>query len=238
MAEQSRGILFRSFLSVLVVGLMAGCTVGAHHFGRGRDRESTTLTNGIRGERCCVLAQGTTAHQALVQAATGFLGRSSIRGDNRSSSADCAGFVRAVYATRQVDLYKELGELDGGNGVGRIYTYVLKHGQIHYGPIVQPGDLVFFHNTWDFNGDGLVNDPLTHVGVIETVEHDGTVTFVSWVFSGVERYKMNLRQPNVHKTENGRILNDYLRRRRSDDPLGTRYLSGQLFAAFGTVPLR
>ena len=94
---------------------------------------------------------------------------------------------------------------------------------------------MFFHNTWDFNQDGLPNDPLTHVGIVERVERDGTVVFVSWVSSGVERYRMNLQQPDVHKNDKGRILNDYMRRKGTGDPETTRYLTGQLFAAFGTV---
>jgi hypothetical protein len=140
-----------------------------------------------------------------------------------------------VYATQHVDLYDGLGELDGGNGVGRIYTHTVEHGRIHYGPIVHPGDLVFFHNTWDFNRDGLPNDPLTHVGIVETVERDGTVIFVSWVLAGVERYRMNLFQPGIHTTAEGRVLNDHMRRKRPGDSSTTRYLTGQLFAAFGTV---
>ncbi|MCP9456053.1 MAG: CHAP domain-containing protein [Nitrospira sp.] len=233
MVERTRGNLSRSVLLVLVAGL-GGCAAVDRQFGHGANGE-LALTTGTRGERCCVMARGTPSQTALVRAARGLLGRSSIHMKGRSYLPDCSGLVRAVYATRQVDVYSGLGELDGGNGVGRIYTYALQHGRIHYGPLVYPGDLVFFHNTWDFNGDGLPNDPLTHVGVVEQVEEDGTVTFVSWVSSGVERYRMNLRHPNVHKSKNGRLLNDYLRRKTLEDSPATRYLSGQLFAAFGTV---
>ena len=184
---------------------------------------------------CCAMANGLAKQEALARTAVGFLGRSRVEVKGRRYTSDCSGLVRGVYATQRVDLYDGLGELDGGNGVGRIFTHVVEHGRIHYGPTVHPGDLVFFHNTWDFNRDGLPNDPLTHVGVVEKVEQDGTVTFVSWVSAGVERYRMNLRQPDVHKTANGRILNDYMRRKGPGDPPVMRYLTGQLFAAFGTV---
>lgn len=233
MVEGTLGTLSRSVLPVLVAGLV-GCAVVDRQLGQGANGE-LALTTGTRGENCCVMAKGTPSQAALARAAQGFLGQSSIRINGRSYSSDCSSLVRAVYATRQVDVYSGLDELDGGNGVGRIYTYALQHGRIHYGPTVYPGDLVFFHNTWDFNGDGLPNDPLTHVGVVEQVERDGTITFVSWVSSGVERYRMNLRHPNVHKSGNGRLLNDYLRRKTPRDSPATRYLSGQLFAAFGTV---
>jgi len=70
---------------------------------------------------------------------------------------------------------------------------------------------------------------------VEKVERDGTVIFVSWVSAGVDRYRMNLRQPDIHKTADGRVINDYMRRKGSGDHQATRYLTGQLFAAFGTV---
>jgi hypothetical protein len=181
------------------------------------------------------MAKGIPRQQALAQTAVRFLGRSRIEVSGRHYAPDCSGFVRGVYATQRVDLYGGLGELDGGNGVGRIYTHVMEHGRIHYGPTVHPGDLVFFHNTWDFNRDGLPNDPLTHVGVVEQVERDGTVIFVSWMSGGIVRYRMNLQQPDIHKTTDGRVLNDFMRRKESSDIRGTHYLAGRLFAAFGTL---
>jgi hypothetical protein len=181
------------------------------------------------------MANGVPRQGALVQTAVGLLGRNRVEVGGRHYTPDCSGLVRGVYATQRVDLYDGLGELDGGNGVGRIFTHAVQQGRIHYGPTVHPGDLVFFHNTWDFNRDGLPNDPLTHVGVVEKVERDGTVIFVSWVSARVERYRMNLRQPDTHKTTDGRVINDYMRRKSSGDHQATRYLTGQLFAAFGTV---
>lgn len=181
------------------------------------------------------MAHGAPKQVALARTAVSLVGRSRVKVSGRQYRADCSGLVQGVYASQRVDVYDGLGELDGGNGVGRIYTHVLQNGRIHYGPTVHPGDLVFFHNTWDFNHDGFPNDPLTHVGVVEKVDPDGTVLFVSWVSSGVKRYRMNLQRPDVHKTAQGRVLNDYLRRKGSNDPKTTRYLTGQLFAAFGTV---
>ena len=50
----------------------------------------------------------------------------------------------------------------------------------------------------------------------------------------VERYRMNLGLPHVHKAADGRILNDYLRRKDVTDRSNTRYLAGELFAQFAT----
>lgn len=184
---------------------------------------------------CCAMAKGMPRQAALAKTAVRFVGQSRVQIGGRNFNPDCSGFVRGVYASQHVDLYSGLGKLDGGNGVGRIYTHMVEHGRIHYGPTVHPGDLVFFHNTWDFNGDGLPNDPLTHIGVVEKVEPDGTVLFVSSLSRGIERYRMNLQYPDIHKTADGRVFNDFLRRKRFGDGTGIHYLAGQLFAAFGTL---
>ena len=223
-----------NLLAVLVAVALQGCMTAGRQPVQ-EEASMAALTTGPRGVVCCVLANGESRQTALAQTAVTLVGRSRIEVGGRRYGSDCSGLVRGVYATQRVDLYDGLGELDGGNGVGRIYTHVVEHGRIHYGPSVHPGDLVFFHNTWDFNRDGLPNDPLTHVGIVETVERDGTVIFVSWVSAGVERYRMNLQRPGIHKTAEGRVLNDHMRRKGSGDPETTRYLTGQLFAAFGTV---
>lgn len=223
-----------NILAALAAFVLQGCaTVGNQP---AQDEASAmALTTGTRGEICCVMANGVARQEALARTAVGLLGRSRVEVGGRRYTPDCSGLVRGVYASQRVDLYDGLGELDGGNGVGRIYTHVVQHGRIHYGPTVHPGDVVFFHNTWDFNRDGLPNDPLTHVGVVEAVDRDGTVTFVSWVSAGIERYRMNLQKPDLHKNGDGRVLNDYMRRREPGDPHTARYLTGQLFAAFGTL---
>jgi hypothetical protein len=45
---------------------------------------------------------------------------------------------------------------------------------------------------------------------------------------------MNLALPHVHRTTEGRVLNDYIRRKDFGDLGNTAYLAGQLFASFGS----
>lgn len=220
-------------LVLLVSGVVSGCATTGRQSVQDERREIPTM--GARGSYCCAMAKGIPRQTELAKTAVRFVGQSRIRVGGRNYTPDCSGFVRGVYATQRVDLYGGLGELDGGNGVGRIFTHVVEHGRIHYGPTVHPGDLVFFHNTWDFNRDGLPNDPLTHVGVVEKVDLDGTVVFISSVSAGIKRYRMNLQYPDNHKAADGRILNDFLRRKHLGDSEGTYYLAGRLFAAFGTL---
>jgi probable lipoprotein NlpC len=184
---------------------------------------------------CCMMASASQQQRSLAMAATAFLGRSRVEVDGNRFTYDCSGLARGVYFAHGVDLFDGLRPANQTNGVRLIYRHVKRYGRLHHGPQVYPGDLVFFHNTWDFNGDGRLNDLLTHIGVVERVDHDGTVVFVSRVSGGIERYRMNLRYPDIHRTSDGRVLNDYLRRKHFRDHTETPYLTGELFASFGTL---
>lgn len=153
----------------------------------------------------------------------------------RRIAYDCAGVAHAVFLEHGIDLYRAEGPAANVNGVRLIYNHVRQHGLLHRGPDVRPGDLVFFDNTWDFNGDGEANDPLTHIGIIEGMEPDGTVIFISRVASAIERYRLNLEHPHTHATPDGRVLNDFLRRKRSTDPANMARLTGELFAFYGNL---
>ena len=183
---------------------------------------------------CCRASETDSRQQAIVRTAENLVGATTIESHGRRISYDCAGVTRAIYLAHGIDLYSGATADGRTNGVGLIYNHVRKNGRLHRGPVVLAGDLVFFDNTWDFNGDGLVNDPLTHVGIVEQVEHDGTIVFISRVAGAIERYRMNVAHPHVHRTADGRLLNDYMRRKLWRDGEHTAYLTGELFAAFGT----
>ncbi|HMI38789.1 MAG TPA: hypothetical protein VK500_02700 [Nitrospiraceae bacterium] len=169
-----------------------------------------------------------------MRTAAKLVGAKTIESNGRRVAYDCAGVTRAVFLKHGIDLYGSKANDPEANGVRLIHAHIRQQGTFHQGPVVHPGDLVFFDNTWDFNGDGKVNDPLTHIGIVERQEPDGTVIFISRVAGAVERYHMNLALPHVHKTADGRILNDYLRRKDVTDPANTGYLTGELFAQFAT----
>ena len=218
--------LFLSFSPIAIVALMGGC--GTVDYGAANRNDAAALN-------CCTVQTGTATQDAIARAAAKVVGARTIQTGNRLVSYDCAGVTRAIYLSQGHDLYEGSGGNGHANGVRLIYDHVRKHGHIHRGPAVRPGDLVFFDNTWDFNEDGMLNDPLTHVGIVEEVERDGTVVFISRVSNAIERYRMNLHAPNAAQGLDGRILNDYLRRKKARDPRGTAYLTGQLFAGFGSL---
>jgi hypothetical protein len=183
---------------------------------------------------CCRSVERAPSRTAIVRTAAKLVGSTTIESNGRRIAYDCAGVTRAVFLKHGIDLYGGEPSDPRANGVRLIHAHIRQQGTFHQGPVVRPGDLVFFNNTWDYNGDGKANDPLTHIGIVERQEPDGTVVFISRVAGAVERYRMNLALPHVHKTADGRTLNDYLRRKDVIDPANTSYLTGELFAQFAT----
>jgi hypothetical protein len=183
---------------------------------------------------CCRSVEQAPSRSAIARTAATLVGATTIESHGRSIAYDCAGVTRAVFLRHGIDLYDADPIDPHANGVRIIHAHIRQQGRFHLGPVANPGDLVFFNNTWDYNGDGKVNDSLTHIGIVERQEPDGTVIFISRVASSVERYHMNLRLPHVHKNADGQILNDYLRRKDTGDPQNTNYLTGQLFAQFAS----
>ncbi|MFH1263289.1 MAG: CHAP domain-containing protein [Pseudomonadota bacterium] len=154
----------------------------------------------------------------------------------RSYPFDCSGFVAIVLYRNGIDVYKGATELQiRGNGVRLLYEHMARYSTLFTQNDPKPGDLVFFSRTYDSNRDGRsANDALTHIGLVEEVADDGTVTFIHNLH-GVRRNVMNLRRPHDHKDENGKVVNDYLRRRRRGDTRNTPHLGGELFTSFGSV---
>ena len=183
---------------------------------------------------CCRFVERAPSRSAIVRTAAKLVGAKTLESNGRRIAYDCAGVTRAIFLKHGIDLYDGGASNPEANGVRLIHAHIRQQGTFHQGPVVHPGDLVFFDNTWDYNGDGKVNDPLTHVGIVERQEPDGTVIFISRVAGAIERYRMNLGLPHVHETADGRILNDYLRRKDVIDPANTGYLTGELFAQFAT----
>jgi hypothetical protein len=211
--------------SFVILVTLVGCS------GLQRDR-SQTMTGG--GQSCCRSVEASASRSAIVRSAAQLVGAHAIEVNGRRIEYDCAGVTRAIFLKHGIDLYESRMADRQANGVRLIHNHIRQHGKLHRGPAVRPGDLVFFDNTWDYNRDGKTNDPLTHVGIVERQDPDGTVTFISRVAGAVERYHMNLGLPHVYRTAEGKILNDHIRRRDTGDPSVAGHLTGELFAGFGT----
>jgi len=150
---------------------------------------------------------------------------------------DCSGFVEAVYASEGVALRRILQAAASRetSAVAAAWLAAGAYGERwRGGEWPAPGDLVFFDDTWDRNGNGRRDDPLTHLGIVEWVEVDGTVRFFHRGGRGVVRGVLTLARADRAAAEDGRPLNSPLRVRagRDDD---APVLAGQLFAGFGRI---
>ena len=166
--------------------------------------------------------------QRMLDAARAELGK---RGGREG--IDCSTFVRSAYSAAGVDLYSAASPRD--NGVQAIRRYVRRHGRLHRRRHPAPGDLVFFDNSYDRNRNRLLDDRLTHVGIVEDVLADGTALVLHSTNHGVVREPMNLRRPHASRGAGGEPINAVLRRRTPHDSPGTPRFMSELFAGFGTV---
>ncbi|HEX9050057.1 MAG TPA: CHAP domain-containing protein [Anaeromyxobacter sp.] len=132
---------------------------------------------------------------------------------------DCSAFV--ISAWRSAGIAPPLGG-------GRSRSEALHRGAAHVEQ-PRPGDLAFFHHTYDRNRNGRADDRFTHVALVEAVDGE-RVTLLHRGARGVERIRMDLAHPSDPDR------NDPVRRLRRRDAPGTRVLAGQLFAGYGAVP--
>ena len=158
----------------------------------------------------------------IAAAASSLVGLRGLSRVSREVPDDCTGLVRVAFYAAGIDLMAH-GNLRGENGVSAIWRMAEAARATHFkGPL--PGDLVFFIETYDRNRDGVRNDGRTHIGVVESVEPDGTVVFVHRSGRGVGRSKLHPSRP-------GRPHNDVLRPASS---VARAYDAGELFAGYAS----
>jgi probable lipoprotein NlpC len=154
-------------------------------------------------------------------------------------AADCTGFVQAVYAAEGVPLRRlmQLAAPGERSGVRAALRAAERFGVVFGGggDWPAPGDLVFWNDTWDKNGNGDADDRLTHLGIVEYVV-DGTVVFVHRGSRGVARGAMRLDRPDARAAD-GLLVNTPIRARGARPP-DAPVLAGALFAAYGRLDAR
>jgi peptidoglycan DL-endopeptidase CwlO len=224
----------RAALTLACTGCATGAPVGGREFAVASYEPFTTPAAARRapesGAPGAPLAVQPGARDAAVLAAQALVGRTRVVVAGKRYGDDCTGFVQAIYAPLGVDLLS--GGQPGDNGVTAMWRFAARHGRIFRGGRPLPGDLVFFEETYDLNRDGQRNDGLTHVGLVEDVEADGTVSIIHRVARGVVRYRMNLAAPTQLTAADGRRLNDWLR---TEAPGSRPRLTAELFAGFATL---
>ena len=100
----------------------------------------------------------------------------------------------------------------------------------------QPGDIVFFSNTYDRDEDNRADDWFTMAGVVERIDGDNTIQFIGFAQGRVQRLTMNLDRPSAERNEStSKVMNSVLRDKRLSDRPFTRYHAGELFASYGAL---
>lgn len=179
-----------------------------------------------------VLPPPPTVGEQIAEAASQWVGVRSLRKLSRRVTDDCSGLVRLAFTRTGHEL--ELGDtFVGGSAAKEMHLQARRRGALRYRR-PEVGDLVFFRNTYDRNHDGRRNDGVTHVGIVERVDEDGTVSFIHRGGKGVARARMSLIRPSLRKDPEGKVVNDFVRR---IDRTRAPRLAGQLFAGFASPDL-
>ncbi|MBN1945271.1 MAG: hypothetical protein JW797_06310 [Bradymonadales bacterium] len=144
-----------------------------------------------------------------------------------------AQYVTEVYRANDTPTHE--GNPSNRVDIVDIYRHAQRNGTIYHSTRPAVGDLVFFHNTYDRNGDGRANDWYTHIGVVESVDEQGNISVLSYLDRRVSRTYLNLEQPAATQNDGGRAINTAMRLPSPSDPPYTQYLASELFAGFGSL---
>ena len=184
------------------------------------------LVSGCATARAAARRQAERDLDRVLAQALMLLGEERLRVGGSSYRSDCSGFVTAAYDAAELDLVGP--DPRGRSGTEQIFRYLKSRGRIHADKRPRPGDLAFFHNTVDRNGNGLRDDRFTHIALVEKVNDDGTIQLMHFASGKVKRDVMNLYHPgDARDPATGRPRNSFLRRG------GGKVLTGQLFFKFG-----
>jgi len=167
------------------------------------------------------------ARQALVDYAKSQLGVKRLSEMDGRFKNDCSGYVNGVYALmgRKIK-YKYVRQ---GRPLSESLYLTLNDKNLAYSDMPpRPADAVFFKNTLENS-----YDKITHVGLVEEVQDDGTIIVLHYGSGRVSRLKMNLRHPYDHKNDRGEIINDYLRK--GGERQSREDLAGALYFKYGDL---
>ena len=149
-----------------------------------------------------------------------------VRPDMSQTIPFSLAYILDVYKVNGVDLAAKTS----ARSTAELYQYAFKQKSVYHTSRPAIGDLAFFHNTADRNRDGRWNDWHSLIGIVESIDDQDTITILVFT-SQLERIKLNLKYPELHKSKKGDILNSQLRPNEGSQ-VGT---SAKLFAGFANL---
>ena len=170
----------------------------------------------------------------LLAGAKYVLGRTVLDINGQHFNDDCSGTILAIYAYAGINL---VGRFDRytGSGVVRIYKIMKAHNLLYKTYYPKPGDIIFWDNTYDENGNGKWDDPLTHAGMVVGVSPNGEISYIHQNYrKGIIIEHMNLLYPNIYKriVDGVRVIVNSPMRMIGSPP-GPGWLAGQLIDSLG-----
>ena len=177
--------------------------------------------------------------RAIVTQALSLIGKTKLNFGVRSYPWDCSGTVMSALYLADLDCQRQY--ISGsGNGVRRLYQMLEKQNLLYNMPYPQVGDLIFWDNTYDANGDKKWNDELSHVGLVIAVYDSGVIEYIHHDYRrGITIARMNLLRPSdqfATTVDGVKIeINSSLRMKSHEYLKPGVKLSGQLFKAFGNI---
>ena len=170
-----------------------------------------------------------TKETALLNLLQGYIGK--------RDGGDCSGFVTLVNKKLNRDFFdeKELDKFYTKHGLKSEAMFKLYESK-NLIAVDDPkvGDLVFFNNTTRSTKKNKKAKIVTHVGIVSSVEKDGTVGFTHHARGKNAVDFMNLKNKNTRKKGN-KELNSYVVSCKNNN---TSCLASNRFAGFGKASVR
>ncbi len=181
--------------------LFSGCATG------GTDYRNSPVEQADRDGSKAAEPSGryelTNAQTKLVEAAYWAQGRNNLSNNGKKFLLDCSGVVSAIYWYAGIDLQSCYPAFTG-NGVTRIYRWLEEDKLLYRPDEPAPGDVIFWDNSYDKNGNGVADDDLTHIGMVVSVDESGLVTYVHHDYiSGVIFARMYPPDPSNRDLNSG-----------------------------------
>ncbi|MEZ4320054.1 MAG: CHAP domain-containing protein [Myxococcota bacterium] len=157
--------------------------------------------------------------------------RTALDAPPRGFRRDCSGYVAGALQAAGV---LDVAGVPEDARVIDFWTRAEAEGRTHHNPIPSIGDLVFFDNTHDRDGNGKMDDTRTHIAIVVDVEPDGTVV-MAHKGSRYALIRMNLLHPTDRESPDGLEWNSWLRRSGDrGNPLGM-YKTAELWTGFASL---
>ena len=172
----------------------------------------------------------------LKEASYSLTGKEQIVVKGRKFNKDCSGVVSALYYYAGIDLQKFYPGYSG-TGTERIYKMLDERGLLENTWMPETGDIIFWDNTYDKNGNGKRDDPLTHIGMVVNTDKFGNIEYIHHNYlKGVVIENMNIRYKNDYiRSKKGVavIINSPMKKKGGTRNSRDKWLSGQLYNSSG-----